>query len=245
MDDFMKMLPALAREETRPAIPAGVRWKAYLFGRQKLSGYLWNYYREEAQNRRPFYLPCIYMREEFNYLRRYARIARKQVSAVLVDGNDARSDYFLQEFLGQLNYLTIVSERKAYFEGLAERAFQELGLLIDLVFPWEEKALDGNLVWDLSNDIQKEKCYPAGSICFVPSKSEKQCQELKKRCPKIIAAGAPKVLIGTWELPAALAETLLVPKDFPFRQSRCAELRRWCADSGWHISMSVFRAAIS
>lgn len=240
-DDFVKKLPRFVREETRPEFPVWIRWKTRLFGRQHMLEYLWSYYQNEAGKRSPFYLPCIYMKEEFDFLRRYAGIPQKQIKAVLIDANDARSDCFLEQFLGQLNYLTIVSERKAYFEGLAERAFSELGLLIDLVFPWEEKALHGNLVWDFSKELQKSDCYPPESICFVPSKPYWKCREILNSCPSVTLAAAPAVLIGGREFSAELAEAMLVKKDFPFRQSRCEELRHWCGSHGWHIKMNPLK----
>lgn len=245
MDDFQKKLPTLAREETRPEIPAKVRFRARFFGKQQLFEYLSDYYMEQSMRRTPFYLPCIYMKEEFHYLCRYAGIPKKQISAVLIDANDARSDYFLYEFLESLNYLTIVTERREYFEGLAERAFQELGLLIDLVCPWEEKSLRGNVVWDFSKQQQKADCYPEGSICFVPCKSRRRLKELRENCPTITTAGAPTIVIGPYELSSSMAESLLVPEKFPFRKSRCEELRQWCIRSGWHIKMSAQKAEIS
>ena len=37
----------------------------------------------------------------------------------------------------------------------------------------------------------------------------------------------------------ALAETMLVPKRFPFRQSRCEELRKWCKMSNWKVKLKA------
>lgn len=239
MDDFQKKLPMLAREETRPEIPAKVRFYARFLGKQQHLEYLSNYYMEQSTRRTPFYLPCIYMKEEFNYLCRYAGIPKKQISVVLIDANDARSDYFLYEFLESLNYLTIVTERGEYFEGLAERAFQELGLLIDLVGPWEEKRLRGNIVWDFSKQQQKTDCYPEGSICFAPCKSRRKLKELQENCPTVTITGAPAIVVGGYELSASMAESLLVPDKFPFRKSRCEELRQWCIRSGWHLKISA------
>ena len=36
-----------------------------------------------------------------------------------------------------------------------------------------------------------------------------------------------------------LAETMLVPKRFPFRQSRCEELRKWCKMSNWKVKLKA------
>lgn len=229
----------IARTETRPQIPGKVRWKARIFGRQCLSEYLWNFYVEESKTRAPFYLPYIYMRDNFYYLRRYAQIPKKQVSMVLIDGRDSRTDYFLYEFLEELNYLTIVTERKSYFESLQERAFQELGLLIDLALPWEEKNIRGNLVWDFTEQLQKPDCYPKNSVCFMPHKKEWKIRELLRECPPVAAVSLKEVEIGASRISAALAESLLVPRNFPFRQSRCEDLRDWCKAQKWAVKMAV------
>lgn len=228
-----------ARPETKPEIPGKVRWRARFFGKRHLSEYLRNYYQKESECRIPFYLPYIYMKENFEFLRRYGKIPRKQINMVLIDGNDGRTDYFLYEFLEELNYLTIVTDRQKYFEGLQERAFQELGLLIDLVLPWEEKNLRGNLVWDFSDKLQKPDCYPAGSICFMPHKKEWKIKELLGSCPGITVVSLTKVVIGQNSILPSMAETLLVPAKFPFRKSRCDDLRRWCQAQKWQMKMSA------
>lgn len=206
MDEFLQMLPKLARKETVPEIPKKLRLYAHFFGQRKVTEYLSDYYIGQGRERTLLYLPCIYMREEFHYLRRAAGIPKKQISLVLIDSNDARTDYFLHEFLEQLNFLTIVTERKEYFESLTERAFQELGLLIDLAYPWEKRAVRGNLFWDFSDVFKNINA---------------------------------NVTVGQYELSAPLAESLLVPENFPFRESRCTELREWCKKSGWHITWHV------
>ena len=145
----------IARPETRPKLTWKVRWKAKLFGKQKILEYLWNYYERESEHRLPFYIPYIYMKDCFEYLRRYAKIQKSKICMIIIDDGDYRTEYFLNEFLETLNYLTIITNRREYFERLQETAFQEMGLLIDLVLPWEEKKLQGNLVWDFTESIQK------------------------------------------------------------------------------------------
>lgn len=239
MDELTKKLPELMREETLPEIPGKVRWKAKFFGKGQLLEYIRNYYEEESVRRVPFYLPYIYMKEIFRYLCRYAKIPKKQVSMVLIDDADARTDYFLYEFLEELNYLTIVTDRTKYYEGLQERAFQELGLLIDLVQPWEEKHLRGNLVWDFSDKLQKVDCYPEDCICFLPHKKEWKIKELLKECPTMTAVSLKEIEIGSLSLQPSMAECLLVPGGFPFRKSRCEELKSWCHRKRWLVKMSV------
>jgi len=158
---------------------------------------------------------------------------------VLIDGLDERIDYFLFEFLEKLNYLTIVTERKEYFEGLQERAFQELGLLIDLVRPWEEKNLQGNMVWDFTSQLQRGDCYPEGSICFMPHKKEWKIREQFSECRDVTVVTVKNVEIKEQCMLPTLAETMLVPKNFPFRKSRLEELRRWCKNEKWKVKLKA------
>lgn len=229
----------IARPETKPEIPRKVRWRAKLFGHPSLSEYLWDYYRRDAKNRPIFYLPYVFLRENFDYLRRYAKIPKKQVRMVLIDGEDSRIDYFLYEFLEELNELTIITDRKKYFESLQERAFQELGLLIDLVKPWEKKNLRGNIVWDFTERMQQPDCYPENSICFLPHKKEWKIRELLRDCPTVLAVSFQEVEIGEIRIDPSLAESLLVPRGFPFRESRCLNLKKWCREQKWMMKMNA------
>ncbi len=239
MRQFQKELIKSARPETKPEIPKKLSWKAKFFGRQMIDEYLWKYYERESEKRIPFYLPYVYMKDCFDHMRRYAKIPRKQIRMVLIDGNDARIDYFLEAFLGELNDLTIVTDRKAYFENLQERAFEELGLLIDLSYSWEAKNLRGNLVWDFSDRMQCKECYPKGSICFMPHKKEWKLRELQKSCPEITIFSLAGIECLQKELSATMAECLLVPADFPFRKTRCEELKIWCREKQWVQKMRV------
>lgn len=228
-----------ARPETRPEIPKKLYWKAKFFGKQKILEFIWNYYERESEKRIPFYLPYIYLKECFDYLRRYAGIPKKQINMILIDDDDARTDYFLTNFLEDLNYLTIVTDRMKYFESLQERAFQELGLLIDLVHSWEEKNLQGNLVWDFSEKLQKEDCYPKGSVCFLPHKKAWKIEEVRKSCREIDIITLEGVEMMQKVILPSLAECFLVPADFPFRETRCEDLRVWCKRNRWSVKMNV------
>ena len=234
-----KLLP-YARKETLPKIPMNIRRKAKFFGKRMISDYIGNYYKRESEGRIPFYLPYIYLQENFSYLRRYAGIPQSSILLVLIDGGDGRTDYFLETFLGKLNFLTIVTERKKYFESLQERAFQELGLIIELVQPWESANISGNMVWDFTKNIQCSGCYPKGSICFAPHKKEWKLKELLKTCEDLTVVSIKYVKIKDVCLSPSLGESLLVPANFPFRKSRLEELQSWCRQQKWCIKMKVW-----
>lgn len=230
-----------ARTETIPEIPKKIKWRAKLFGEHHKREYLEAYYRKASEKREIYYLPYLNLKENFDYLRRYAGIPRKEISMVLIDGNDGRIDYFISRFLEELNDLTIITGRKHYFEGFADRAFQELGLLIELIQPWEEKKLWGNLVWDFTKEVQKQDCYPKDAVCFAPHKKEGRFAELLRECPVSAAVTLVEVTAGGIAISPELAETLLVPKYFPFRESRCEELGKWCREQKWSIKMKAVK----
>lgn len=239
MEYDKRALLKAARPETKPEVSGKIRRKAKLFGKQKLTEYYLNYYEEESESRVPFYLPYIYGKELFDFLCRLGKIPKKQVRMILIDGEDTRIDYILELLLEEMNYLTIVTDRKAYFESLQERAFQELGLLIDLVHPWEEKNLTGNLVWDFTEKLQRPDCYPPQSVCFLPHKKEWKLQELQRSGNGIQTVSLAGVQIGEYEISCGMAEAFLVPKDFPFRKSRCEDLQYWCKAKKFGLKLKV------
>ena len=237
MEELKRKLPDLIRSETKPEISRKLRWKARFRGEIVLWESLWKYYEEESRKRNPYYLPYIFMKENFEYLRHYGKIPKRQISMVLIDDDDSRTDYFLYTFLEELNYLTIITGRREYFVGLQERAFQELGLLIELVLPWEEKCLQGNLVWDFTEHMQREDCYPEGSVCFLPHKKEWKIRELVNTVPGICAIGLKQVEAEEICLAPEMAECFLVPPNFPFRKGRCEDLRQWCKKKNWKVKL--------
>ena len=242
MDYEAKELLKLVRPETRPFIPKKIWWKAKFFGKQVIKEYLWNYYKRESDTRIPYYIPSIFMKECMQYLCRCGKISKDRLQMVLIDGEDFRIDHFLSKYLEEFQYVTIVTDRKEYFLSLQERAFQELGLLIDLVHSWEDKELSGNLVWDFSEKIQKNDCYPKGSICFLPYKKEWKQLEVQNAAPDVTIVSVACVLVKGMELPVGLAETMLVPADVTFRTSRCEMLRTWCEKQKWRIKLKVCKA---
>lgn len=236
---MLKMLPKLVREETIPEIPWNIRIKAGIFGKRQIIQYLWNYYQEESESRIPFYIPYLSMRRNVDLLRRYAEIPKKQLRPVLIDGGDQRIDYFLYEFMEEINFLTIITSRKEYFESLQERVFQESGLIMELILPWEAKHLTGNLVWDFSENLQSEDCYPYGSICFLPHKKRWKLREVLQERGDLTVAWISSVEIGGRNIPAELAESFLSNRSQPFRNSRCMELEKWCRSHGWEVKISI------
>lgn len=243
MEELQKMLPKLVRKETLPEIPWKIRAGAGIFGKHVKMKYLWNYYKEESEGRIPLYLPYIYMREIIDIMRRCAAIPRRQQKMVLIDGGDQRTEYVLHEMLEEVHSLTIITDRKEYFENLQERAFQELGLIIELLLPWEEKQPEGNLVWDFSEKLQSYDCYPKGSICFLPHKKPWKIREILANGEDLTVLTFNGVKKGEITLPINLAESLWIPRNLAFRKSRCRELEKWCKEAFGEVKISLGKCA--
>ena len=226
-----------ARVETIPEVPKKIRWRARFFGKSQIEQFYERHYQRESERRIPFYLPYLQMRTHFDYLRHYGKIPKNQIGMVLIDGGDERTDYFLYEFLGELNFLTIVTDRKEYFACLQERVFEQLGLILELIRPWEAKNLLGNLVWDLTSVLQPPECYPKNSICFMPHKKEWKIKEQLLCSQGITAVFVKEVEVNGMKIPPSMAEAMLIPRRFPFRKSRCEELARWSKQQGWNVKL--------
>ena len=89
MDSSVLKIMEWARTETLPEVPVKVRWKAKFFGKRIIKTYYQEYYERESGRRIPFYLPYLFMQEHFDYLRRYGKIPRHQISMVLQDRSEA------------------------------------------------------------------------------------------------------------------------------------------------------------
>lgn len=235
MKEYQKEILKMAEKDTLPKLPKKF-WKFQRwFSQEYFWEYLWNYYMEESKGRRPFYLPYLYLREEQDFLRRTGQMALEEIHLVIIDSEDERCGYLLQELLWKLNYLTILTNRKKYFEGLKNRAFQEMGLIIELYYPWQEKHVYGNLIWDLTDKLQPKDCYPSGSICFMPHKSQVQKEILGEQCPDTRFFLMPDILWRDQKLTANFAEALSVPCYFPFRESRCEDLKIKSRNCHWKL----------
>lgn len=239
MEYIEKEVLKYARPETKPIIPRKIRWKAKAFGNVHCMNYLWDYYKRESEDRVPFYLPSVFLKECMEYLCRYGKIPRREMDVILIDGGDFRIDEFLKEYLEDFHYVTIVTDRKEYFTGLQERAFSESGILIDLVHSWEEKRLQGNLVWDFSEKLQRQDCYPEGSICFLPCKKEWKQKEVLRAGHNLTVVSIKEVEAKGIKMLPSLAESLIVPKGISFRPSRCKKLREWCKIQKWTLRLKA------
>ena len=239
MRHFQKEILDHARLETKPEIPKKVRLCAKILGKDQITNYLWKYYERESERRVPFYLPFAYRKELLEHLRRYGKIPKKQMNLILIDGEDFRTELFFYENRMDVSYVTIVTPRKEYFEKIQQQAFAEDGLLVDLVTPWEDKNLRGNLVWDFTEQIQKSDCYPKGSICFLPHKKDWKIKELLQTCDEITAVTIAHVTIAGYPVNPSFAESLLAMPEILFRKRRCEEVEKWCKTRKWSVKLRV------
>ena len=83
-------------------------------------------------------------------------------------------------------------------------------------------------MWDFTDTIQKNDCYPKGSICFLPHKKEWKVKDLLESVPNITTVSLKCIEAAGACITPTLAESLLIPWGMRFRKSRCEEVKRWC-----------------
>lgn len=92
------------------------------------------------------------LKELMEEIRITKHIARRNMSIVLIDGNTPLSDLVIAGIYDELNYFTIVTERKEHFEEKMEEIFEETGLAtVILEFP-VNSVLEGNVILDVRKE---------------------------------------------------------------------------------------------
>ena len=62
---------------------------------------------------------------------------------------------------------------------------------------------------------------------------------LRSVCSKITVVTLAAVETPEGSICPAMAERLLVPAGFPFRETRCRDLKMWCGKKKWMVKMNV------
>ena len=110
---------------------------------------------EEPVRKENPYLP--YMREILENILRQRELEYKDLRLILID-TDTEPESFLDEddveiileqFSSDLNFLTILTQRPAYFERYVETMYEENGLLVNLEAKESRRKFDANTVLDL------------------------------------------------------------------------------------------------
>lgn len=113
----------------------------------------------------PFQQEVTFLNRDFELLMKYIAFTKilkkiescfsidwKLVKWVLMDSEDDKILFILDLILSEVNYLTIITKRKDYFEEKIEQIYEEYGLWITIEsFPLKEQS-EGNFIIDLSEE---------------------------------------------------------------------------------------------
>lgn len=106
-----------------------------------------------GQAERNNYLASVFLlKEMLEEIRVTKHIARKNMNIVLIDGNTALSDFVIADIYDELNYFTIVTERREYFEAKTEEIFEETGLAAVILDYPVTSVIAGNIILDLRTE---------------------------------------------------------------------------------------------
>lgn len=80
----------------------------------------------------------------------------KSLRPIIFDSCDRKIVYLLKQIKDNLNYLTILTERKEYFNDFREMLYSTAGLAVDFISPGENTPIEGNLIIDTNSEYFKE-----------------------------------------------------------------------------------------
>jgi hypothetical protein len=86
-------------------------------------------------------------------------ISYKHLKLVIIDSEDYKMEYLLELFVKDLNFLTIVTNRVEYFEEIQQMIYDTTGLVIDVVSNPVKDPIDGDIIIDASQKINKNYNY--------------------------------------------------------------------------------------
>lgn len=123
------------------------------------------------------------IREGINWAMRKHGIDAKNFNPIVMDSGDSDTEYVLSQIGQDLNFLTIVTRRPAFFEPYAEETYAKTGLMASILEKPLYGELTGNVVLDLCMDEDKDyQYYPRHAIVLdLTGSSKKRRDILAKR----------------------------------------------------------------
>lgn len=126
---------------------------------------------------------------KFLYLRQLVAIAReklhieeKDMKLVIIDSHDKRIEHVLEQFVYNLNYLTIITNREEYFDGFRDMIYDTTGLVVEFEELPLKDHIEGNIIIDLDSESYKSyNFFPYGSCVVDVNSSAKKRQYLQER----------------------------------------------------------------
>lgn len=99
------------------------------------------------------YLELIFIKEIVEHIRLLRGIRKKFLHVVVVDGNEAVTNYVLHMVYNETNYLSLITDRPEEFRQFFDEVYEETGLIIQTIFPQQEIQRESQIILDLRKGL--------------------------------------------------------------------------------------------
>lgn len=136
---------------------------------------------ERAERERSL-IKFLYLRQLVAIAREKLHIEEKDMKLVIIDSHDKRIEHVLEQFVCNLNYLTIITNREEYFDGFRDMIYDTTGLVVEFEELPIKDHIEGNIIIDLDSESYKSyNFFPYGSCVVDVNSSAKKRQYLQER----------------------------------------------------------------
>ena len=136
---------------------------------------------ERAERERTL-IKFLYIKKLVEIGREKLRIEEKDMKLVIIDSGDKRIEHVLEQFINNLNYLTIITNREEYFSGFRDMIYDTTGLVVEFEELPLKNHIEGNIIIDLDRECYKSyNFFPYGSCVIDVNSSAKKRQYLQER----------------------------------------------------------------
>lgn len=120
------------------------------------------------------------LKQWIDFLIRKHDILRKEMRLLIIDGGSKDVCSILKNIYQDVNYMTICTERKEHFEPLLEDAFNQTGLMIEMLSKESTDGMQADIVIDFEkNEKNVYRLYPKRSIVIDMEAGMKKTEYIK------------------------------------------------------------------
>lgn len=136
---------------------------------------------ERAERERTL-IKFLYLEQLVDSGRDRLHIEEKDMKLVVIDSMDKRIEHVLEQFINNLNYLTIITNREEYFTGFRDMIYDTTGLVVECEELPLKNHIEGNIIIDLDSESYKNyNFFPYGACVIDVNSSAKKRQYLQER----------------------------------------------------------------
>lgn len=136
---------------------------------------------ERAERERTL-IKFLYLGQLVDSSRDRLHIEEKDMKLVVIDSMDKRIEHVLEQFINNLNYLTIITNREEYFTGFRDMIYDTTGLVVECEELPLKNHIEGNIIIDLDSESYKNyNFFPYGACVIDVNSSAKKRQYLQER----------------------------------------------------------------